>query len=68
LIWFGYTSLAYPSGEEGVISSFKLFLPVFATYTCRGRGERVGIGTLWAELLRYELAEYLILYILNIFN
>ncbi len=30
-------SLAYPSGEErGVISSFKLFLPVFATLSARG--------------------------------
>jgi hypothetical protein len=34
-----------PVGRRGVISSFKLFLPVFATR--RGRGE--GVGALWGQ-------------------
>ncbi len=41
-IWYGLaTSLAYPSGEEGVISSFKQFLLAVR----KGRGG--GVGTLW---------------------
>ncbi len=43
MVWA--TSLANPSGEEGVISSFKWFLPAVAT--CRGRGG--GVGTLWFQ-------------------
>ncbi len=43
LIWFGYISRLSQRGGGGVISSFKWFLPAFAT--CIGRGR--GIGTLW---------------------
>jgi hypothetical protein len=42
LIWFGYIARLSQWGRRGVISSFKWFLPAFAT--CRGRGE--GVGTL----------------------
>ncbi len=39
-LWYGLAvSLAYPSGEQrGVISSFKLFLPAFATLKDGGGG------------------------------
>jgi hypothetical protein len=37
-------SLAYPSGEEGVISSFKWLLPAFATR--KGSGGRHPVDTI----------------------
>jgi hypothetical protein len=51
------TSLAYPVpvGRRGVISSFKLFLPVFATLRGRGGG---GLSPLWFSLRLLSLCSW----------
>ena len=53
--WYGLAkSLACPSGEEGVFSPFKWFLPAFAT--SRGMGE--GVDTLWVICRVYPIWHY----------
>jgi hypothetical protein len=48
MVWLNLVS-AIPVGRRGIYSSFKLFLPVFATR--RGRGEWVGgVGALWSKV------------------
>ena len=46
LIWFGYISLAYPSGEEGG----NLLVQMISTCRHGPRGRGDGVGTLWCYL------------------
>ncbi len=48
-----------PVGRRGVISSFKLFLPAFATHKRRGEGSALCVPTVstWNAIIRRELSQ-----------